>query len=285
MTELLSTKAKISGKMIIDWCKQKQSENEELHFRESLCSGLQIIRFTSEIINSVFSNNEDNTGYIMCYEIHNLNDGIKISVVADKSRLGKRLMKKYNALLEAMNISDDCEYKATLRTWDISDEISNLSQIQDILEQIYDYEISYFETELKAWLSDNSRKIKSFPQFDLLAVSSTELPEEILIEGAMKDILTNKYERNIKARSRCIAYYGTACQICDFDFGATYGEEFAGRIEVHHRKPLYEIKENYVVDPIKDLIPVCPNCHLVLHSKKDGVYTVEEIRERLQKND
>ena len=100
------------------------------------------------------------------------------------------------------------------------------------------------------------------------------MPEEILIEGAMRDILSNKYERNLKARSRCIAYYGTTCQVCGFDFGAVYGEEFAGKIEVHHRKPLSEIKEDYVVDPVKDLIPVCPNCHLVLHSKKGGVYTV-----------
>jgi predicted HNH restriction endonuclease len=66
--------------------------------------------------------------------------------------------------------------------------------------------------------------------------------------------------------------------ICGIDFGNFYGEEFSGKIEVHHRKPLSEIKEDYVVDPIKDLIPVCPNCHMILHSKKDGVYTVEEVR-------
>ena len=105
--------------------------------------------------------------------------------------------------------------------------------------------------------------------------------EELLIEGAMRDILTNKYERNRKARARCIAHYGTACQICGMDFGAFYGEAFAGKIEVHHRKPLYEIQEDYVVDPIKDLIPVCPNCHLILHSKKDGVYSVEEVKHML----
>ena len=278
MTEPLNTKARLTGKMILDWCKQKLSENEEFYFKESLCSGLQIIRFTSNSLDNVFLQNESETGYILCYEIYNLNDSISIAVTADKSRIGKRMMKTYNELLTAMNISDNDTDKIQFRKWSISDEITNISQVGDILDQIYDYEISYFETELKAWLSDHSRTIKSFPQFDLQSLSLSELPEEILIEGAMKDILTNKYERNIRARSRCIAYYGTACQICGFDFGEKYGEEFAGRIEVHHRKPLYEIKENYVVDPIKDLIPVCPNCHLVLHSKKDGVYTVEEVK-------
>ena len=62
-------------------------------------------------------------------------------------------------------------------------------------------------------------------------------------------------------------------------------EEFSGKIEVHHRKPLYEIKEDYVVDPVKDLVPVCPNCHMVIHSKKDGVYTVEEVKSMLHRND
>lgn len=48
-----------------------------------------------------------------------------------------------------------------------------------------------------------------------------------------------------------------------------------------HRKPLYEIKEDYVVDPIKDLVPVCPNCHMVIHSKKEGVFTIEEVKAML----
>lgn len=114
-------------------------------------------------------------------------------------------------------------------------------------------------------------------------ISNSDLPEKMLIEGAMRDILTNKYERSRKARARCIAHYGTACQVCGIDFGAMYGEEFAGKINVHHRKPLYEIKEDYVVDPVKDFVPVCPNCHMVLHSKKDGVYTVEEVRAMLDR--
>lgn len=282
MTEVLTTKGRLIGKILIDWSENKATENKNIHFKRSLCSGLQNIRFTSDHLNEVFAQNERDDGYIICYEIENLHEKVSISLVLDKSRLGKRMKKTYEQLLAAMDLSDNGELHIKLKRWDISSEASNISQIEGVLDQVYDYEISYFETELKAWLADHSRKIKPFPQFDLETVANTELPEEILIEGAMRDILSNKYERNLKARSRCIAYYGTACQVCGFDFGAVYGEEFAGKIEVHHRKPLYEIKEDYVVDPIKDLIPVCPNCHLVLHSKKDGVYTVEELREKLK---
>lgn len=282
MTEVLTTKGRLIGKILIDWSENKAAENENINFKRPLCSGLQNIRFTSDNLNEIFAQNERDNGYIICYEIENLHEKVSISLVLDKSRLGKRMQKTYEQLLAAMDLSDNGELHIKLKQWDISSEASNISQIKGVLDQVYDYEISYFETELKAWLTDHSRKIKAFPQFDLETVANTELPEEILIEGAMRDIISNKYERNLKARSRCIAYYGTACQVCGFDFGAVFGEEFAGKIEVHHRKPLYEIKENYVVDPIKDLIPVCPNCHLMLHSKKDGVYTVEELREKLK---
>jgi 5-methylcytosine-specific restriction enzyme A len=53
--------------------------------------------------------------------------------------------------------------------------------------------------------------------------------------------------------------------VCDFDFGAVYGEAAAGFIHVHHTKPLAMIGEQYEVDPIEDLRPVCPNCHAVIH--------------------
>ena len=29
-------------------------------------------------------------------------------------------------------------------------------------------------------------------------------------------------------------------------------------------------------------VTVCPNCHMVLHSKPDGFYTVEEVRDMLK---
>ena len=71
--------------------------------------------------------------------------------------------------------------------------------------------------------------------------------------------------------------------MCGFDFGAVYGEAFAGKIEVHHIKPISEIGEDYLVDPVRDLVPVCPNCHRMLHSKPDGVFSIEELKMLMQK--
>lgn len=114
-------------------------------------------------------------------------------------------------------------------------------------------------------------------------------PEEIsgenYSEGAVKTILVNKYERNTTAKNECIKFYGTQCKVCGFKFSEKYGLKFENKIHVHHIKPISEIGEEYQIDPIKDLIPVCPNCHMILHSKgKNEVYTIEEVKEMIKNN-
>ena len=102
-------------------------------------------------------------------------------------------------------------------------------------------------------------------------------------EGKKKSILVNTYERNPAARQSCIAHYGTRCFVCKFDFGEKYGKECNGMIHVHHLKPISETDSEYVVDPINDLRPVWPNCHMVLHSKKG--YTIEEVQAMVNHSD
>lgn len=116
-----------------------------------------------------------------------------------------------------------------------------------------------------------------------------KIPEEIsetqinvFHEGALKKMVVNAYERNPQARIKCIAFFGAKCQICGFDFSKFYGNRFLGMIQVHHIKPLSEIKSDYKVNPETDLIPVCPNCHAALHSKMPP-YTPEELKELLKK--
>jgi hypothetical protein len=103
-------------------------------------------------------------------------------------------------------------------------------------------------------------------------------PDGQLIEGAVKSVLVNAYERSVTARRRCIEHYGSACIVCGCDFGEFYGRAVRGYIHVHHLKPLSEIGSDYVVDPINDLRPVCPNCHAVIHSREPP-YTVDEVRQ------
>jgi hypothetical protein len=111
------------------------------------------------------------------------------------------------------------------------------------------------------------------------------LPDEVpggatYSEGSVCRVEVNRYERDPQARLACIAAHGTRCVICGFSFGAAYGPEAEGHIEVHHRKPLSEVGGEYVVDPIEDLRPVCPNCHAVLHLG-GRCRSIDEVRQLL----
>lgn len=103
-----------------------------------------------------------------------------------------------------------------------------------------------------------------------------------LTEGAMTEVSFDRYERNRTAREACLAAHGTTCAICGFNFAKTYGPDFAGIIQVHHIVPLHERAGEHVVDPVRDLIPVCPNCHAALHSKPGSTYLPDELRELMR---
>lgn len=104
---------------------------------------------------------------------------------------------------------------------------------------------------------------------------------EGFLEGKTKTIVVNAYERNNKARKKCISHYGPICQVCELNFEDKYGEIGKGFIHVHHIKEISTIQKEYEVDPIKDLIPVCPNCHAMLH-KNNPAFTVKELKFRLK---
>ncbi len=109
------------------------------------------------------------------------------------------------------------------------------------------------------------------------------LPEEVtpaIVEGARVRVELNGYERSPEARRRCIEAHGLNCCVCGMNFGDVYGAEAEGYIHVHHLRPLAEIGGEYVVDPIVDLRPVCPNCHAVLH-RRTPAYGIEEVRAML----
>lgn len=89
----------------------------------------------------------------------------------------------------------------------------------------------------------------------------------LLAEGTATSIQTTSFERNALARRRCIEHYGTACCICGFSFGEVYGELAKGFIEVHHLRSLSSRGGRHQVNPIKDMRPICPNCHAVVHRR------------------
>jgi predicted HNH restriction endonuclease len=105
-----------------------------------------------------------------------------------------------------------------------------------------------------------------------------EASEGPLFEGAVRAVRVNIYERNPLARRRCIEHYGATCSVCSFDFAAAFGAIAEGIIHVHHLRPISECGgEDYEVDPVAELRPVCPNCHVVLH-RRQPPFSIEELQ-------
>lgn len=91
------------------------------------------------------------------------------------------------------------------------------------------------------------------------------IPVEGAMEGGVNRIEINRYERNPINRELCLAANGYSCKICGFDFEKKYGDIGHHFIHVHHIVPVSQMGEAYVINPLNDLIPVCPNCHAMLH--------------------
>lgn len=105
--------------------------------------------------------------------------------------------------------------------------------------------------------------------------------ETPLLEGSSKVVRVNAYERNPLARRRCIEHHGLACAVCGLLLASVYGPVAQGVIHVHHLRPLSGRRAEHAVDPVADLRPVCPNCHVVLHLRQPP-FSIGELRSVMQ---
>jgi HNH endonuclease len=104
-----------------------------------------------------------------------------------------------------------------------------------------------------------------------------ETTETGLPEGSVTQVVVNRYERDPRNRAVAIKVHGASCTACGFDFGHEYGDVAAGYIHVHHLTPVSEIGPNYVINPVLDLVPLCPNCHAAVH-RRNPPYSIDELR-------
>jgi 5-methylcytosine-specific restriction protein A len=110
---------------------------------------------------------------------------------------------------------------------------------------------------------------------------SPEEPTGRFSEGAVRRVEVNRYERDRRARAACIAHHGTVCSVCGFDFEESYGTLGRGFIHVHHLTEISAVGSAYKVDPIKDLRPICPNCHAMVHRALPAL-SINALRKRLR---
>lgn len=104
-------------------------------------------------------------------------------------------------------------------------------------------------------------------------------PQERLSEeeGGHQLFLSRRYERSRNNRKVAIEVHGRNCHVCGFSFDATYGQISNGYVEIHHLVPVSMMQGPRVLDPRVDLVPLCANCHRMVHRKWPPV-PPEELR-------
>lgn len=105
-----------------------------------------------------------------------------------------------------------------------------------------------------------------------------ERPQMVAHDRHTVMVPMNVYERNPEAIAVCLAHHGAICRVCAVDFRRRYGAIGDGFMQVHHLRQVGPADTGYVLDPVNDLVPVCPNCHAMLHRGREKPRSVEELR-------
>ncbi|MDE5629320.1 MAG: hypothetical protein K2I69_07145 [Muribaculaceae bacterium] len=108
-------------------------------------------------------------------------------------------------------------------------------------------------------------------------------------EGSTYKHSISSYERNQQARKACLSHYkqyAYTCQICRANLEKLYGDVGKGFIHVHHINFISSFDGvEHEINPCDELIPVCPNCHAMLHRKVNGKYlTPDELKNIVDKH-
>ena len=105
-------------------------------------------------------------------------------------------------------------------------------------------------------------------------------------EGELKklELLTRRRSREL--RDDCITYWKSLhnnriyCACCGLDFEKAYGNIGEGYIEIHHLYPISQYPGQHDVNPKEDLVPLCSNCHSMVHAKmpKGHCRSLDELK-------
>ena len=121
----------------------------------------------------------------------------------------------------------------------------------------------------------------SFAPEDVVPWREGEEDIEVGEEGSAKRILVNRYERDPKNRQSAIKQHGIRCFGCRMEMAEVYGEIAKGYIHIHHVKPISAMQA--ARPNINDLVPLCPNCHAVVHLEKPPM-PINKLKQLIQQH-
>ncbi len=105
------------------------------------------------------------------------------------------------------------------------------------------------------------------PQVSVTLVEPESVSGSVYWEGDRARALHEQVERSSAARGACLRGQGTRCAVCGLRVRERYTGLSREVVEVHHLRPVSDTTGPYQLNPATDLVPVCPNCHRVIHSQ------------------
>ncbi len=158
----------------------------------------------------------------------------------------------------------------------------DFGNIEELIKQILEYEGDGLPDGLELGLGRSAKIAEESLEVDDITHGTVDEKTVPDIEGRERIGLHVSYERSPKNRELAIEIHGTTCAACGFNFNDFYGREYAdGYIQIHHIKPLSQYEGE--VDPVTDLVPLCANCHVMAHRRKDTVASVDELKALIEK--
>ena len=159
----------------------------------------------------------------------------------------------------------------------------DLLKVGNMSKQIWTPQVSGITIKTKAaeelealWFHFLQTELKYNP-----FIPQKEMLKDNYVEGAPHGIVSTKYERNPYVKKVCTHTHGTSCAVCGFDFELAYGTIGTDYIHVHHQLPVAAIDNTYEADVENDFVPVCGNCHAMIHKEKIPL-SVDELKCKLQ---
>jgi 5-methylcytosine-specific restriction protein A len=108
-----------------------------------------------------------------------------------------------------------------------------------------------------------------------------EASPDFRIEGNLERVYVNRYERSRLNRAICLELYGFICIACNLRMADIYGPIGEGVIHVHHIEPVSQMETPRVLNPALDLVPLCPNCHAIVH-RTNPPLSIQELRDKIE---
>ncbi len=115
--------------------------------------------------------------------------------------------------------------------------------------------------------------------------------EEIVSEGKIMSRNIQTRERSSRLREIALEYFSRNnmiyCDCCGFNFPIYYGSSYGKDcIEIHHIKPIFQYQgdsfKQVVDNALQNLLPVCPNCHRVIHKNHIGSEEIEAFKNTIR---